>query len=59
MDRLISPKELSELLRVSKPWPYLQAKRGKLPFYKLDGVIRFKMSDIEDYLNRCRIERKE
>lgn len=58
MDKLISPKEISELLRVSRPWPYVQAKRGKLPFYKIEGLIRFKWTDIEAYLEGCRIEKK-
>ncbi len=58
MDELISPKELSKLLKVSKPWPYLMAKKGILPCYKLGTAVRFKRSDIEDYLNRCRLEGK-
>ena len=58
MEELISPKELSKLLKVSKPWPYIAIKRGLLPYYKMGKVIRFKWSDIEDYLERSRIERK-
>ncbi len=42
MEELISPKELSEILKVSKTWPYKMAKRGRLPCYRLEGVIRFK-----------------
>ncbi len=58
MEELISPKELSRLLKVSKPYPYLLVKRGLLPCYKMGKVIRFKYSDIENYLERSRIERK-
>jgi len=58
LEELISPKELSRLLKVSKPWPYIQVKRGLLPCYKMGKVIRFRWSDIEDYLERCRVERK-
>jgi excisionase family DNA binding protein len=57
--KYLSPKEVSELLRVSKPFPYLLIKRGLIPFYKMGKVVRFKLTDIEDYLERCRIERKE
>jgi excisionase family DNA binding protein len=57
-DRLLSPKELSEFLRVSKPFPYLLARRGLIPFYKMGKVIRFKRSDIEAYLKRSRVEKK-
>jgi len=53
---LISPKELSKFLRVSKPWPYLAAKRGLLPYYKLGGLIRFKRADIEAFLEKNKIK---
>ena len=58
MEELISPKELSSLLKVSKPWPYIMVKRGVLPYFKMGKVIRFKWSDIEAYLERSRVERK-
>jgi len=57
MEELISPKELSRLLRVSKPWPYIMVKGGLLPCYKMGKVIRFKWSDIEAFLERSRVER--
>jgi len=57
-EELISPKELSRLLKVSKPWPYIMVKRGLLPCYKMGKVIRFKWSDIEAYLDRSRMERR-
>jgi excisionase family DNA binding protein len=58
MDELISPKELSKLLKVSKPWPYVMAHRRVLSFIKMGKTIRFRQSDIEEYLDRCRIERR-
>lgn len=63
MEELISPKELSKLLKVSKPWPYVMVERGLLPYYKIGvkgkrGIIRFRMNDIEAYLKESRIERK-
>jgi len=54
----LSPKELSKYLKVSKPWPYQMARRGLLPYYKLGKVIRFRREDIEDFLERSRVERK-
>lgn len=56
-DGLFTPKELSKLLKVSKPWPYIMVKRGLLPYYKMGKVIRFKWSDIEAFLERSRVER--
>jgi excisionase family DNA binding protein len=58
LEELLSPKELSKLLKVSKPYPYIMVKRGLLPCYKLGGLIRFKREDIEAYLERSRVERK-
>ena len=58
MEELISPKELSRLLKVSKPWPYIMVKRGFFPYYKMGKVIRFKWSDIEAYLEQSRVERR-
>jgi excisionase family DNA binding protein len=58
MEELISPKELSRILKVSKPWPYIMVKRGLLPHYKMGKVIRFRWSDIEAFLERSRVEKK-
>jgi len=58
MEELISPKELSRLLKVSRPWPYVMVKRGLLPHYKIGKVVRFRRSDIEAFLERFRVERR-
>jgi len=34
-------------------------KRGILPCYKMGAAIRFKRSDIEEYLERSRLEVKK
>jgi excisionase family DNA binding protein len=59
LEELISPKELSRLLKVSKPWPYIMVKRGALPYYKMGKVIRFRWSDIEAYLEQSRVQKKQ
>jgi len=35
LENLLTPKEVSTLLKVSKPWPYVMVKRGRLPYYKM------------------------
>ena len=57
-EELISPKELSRILKVSKPWPYIMVKRGLLPYYRMGKVIRFKWSDIEAFLERSKVSNK-
>ena len=59
MDEFITPKELCKLLKVSKPWPYVMAKRGVIPYYKIETSVRFKKSDIEAFLEKSRVEARE
>jgi excisionase family DNA binding protein len=58
MEELLSPKELCKLLKVSETWPYQMIKRGRLPYYKIEGVVRFRRSDIETFLEKSRVEAK-
>ena len=58
LEELFSPREISKLLKVSKPWPYLMAKRGLLPYYKMGKVIRFRRADVEAFVEKSRVEKK-
>jgi excisionase family DNA binding protein len=58
LEELLSPKELSRVLKVSKPWPYIMVKRGLIPYYKMGKVIRFKLSDVEAFLAKSRVEER-
>ena len=58
MEELISPRELSKLLKVSKPWPYVMVKRGLLPCFKMGKTVRFRRSDIEAFLENSRVEKR-
>ena len=59
MEEYLSSKEVSQYLKVSKPWPYVMAKRGILPYHKMGKVIRFRRSDIEAFLAGSRVEKKD
>jgi excisionase family DNA binding protein len=59
MEEYVSPKELCKLLKVSGTWPYKMIQRGGLPYYKIEGIVRFKKSDIEAFLEGYRVEAKE
>ena len=57
-DEYLTPLELSKMLKVSRPWPYLMIKRGRLPYFKMNKIVRFRKSDIEAYLEKSRHESK-
>jgi len=59
MEEFVSPKEVCKLLKVSKTWPYKMAKRGLLPHYKFERVVRFRKSDIDAFLEKARVEARE
>jgi excisionase family DNA binding protein len=51
--RLLSPKEVAALLGVSEVWVYQHAngtRRPTLPSVKLGRAVRFRVSDIEQFL---------
>ena len=58
MEELISPKELCRLLKVSRPWPYVMVKRGLLPCYRMGKVLRFRWSDVEAFLEECKVQKR-
>ncbi len=57
-DEILSPREVSRLFKVSRPWPYVQASRGLLPYHKMGKVIRFKLSDIQEFFELSRVEKR-
>lgn len=54
MEALLSPKELSRLLKVSQVTIYKWAERGIISSYKLEGVLRFSSDDVLDFLQKRR-----
>lgn len=59
-DEVLTPREVSKEWKVSRPWPYQMAHRGLLPYHKLgEKLIRFKRSDVQEFFERSRVERKK
>ena len=52
MDKLLTPKQLSELLQVGLPTVYKWAHYGYVPHVKLGIAIRFKEKKIEEWLKK-------
>lgn len=53
---LMTPKDLALFLKVSNTTIYRIIEGRKISFYKVNGGIRFKQTDIEAYMNANRFE---
>jgi excisionase family DNA binding protein len=49
-DAIFDVQGLSSYLKVSKQWVYERTHLNEIPFYKIEGHVRFKKSDIDKWL---------
>ena len=56
MEKLLTIKDLSELLRVSKSTIYQWTHAGFIPHYKIPKGVRFKVLEIEKWLHKRKIK---
>ena len=49
-DRLLTTQEVCELLKVSKTYIYWLTHKRKIPYIKMQGHLRFRQSDIDEWL---------
>ena len=59
MDALLTPSEAADKLRCSLAQIYSFSSRGVLPKYKIASRLFFKSSDVERFVESCRIEARE
>ena len=52
MDKLLTPKQLSELLQIGLSTIYKWVHYGYVPFVKLGTSIRFKERKVEEWLDK-------
>ncbi len=52
--RLVSIKVVAEFLMVKQSTLYSWVHNGSIPFHKLNGLIRFDMDEIENWLKTSR-----
>jgi excisionase family DNA binding protein len=52
--KLITIKEVSELLNVKPSTVYQWAELGQIPCFKLNGCLRFDIEDIMKWLRSCK-----
>jgi excisionase family DNA binding protein len=55
-DEILSPREVSKELKVSRPLPYQWVKRGLIEYYKIGKTIRFRRSFLEKFLEEHRVK---
>ena len=54
---LLRAEEVARILKVAKVTPYQWARRGVLPYYRIEGTIRFKWEDVKDFVNSRRVDK--
>ena len=53
--QLVNIEELAARLAISKTGAYRLVARNALPFYRISGVLRFDVEEIEDFLQDNRV----
>ena len=53
---LLTPDELADMLKISKPGVYRLIAQRQIRFYKVRGSIRFDKNDVVSYLEQNRVE---
>jgi excisionase family DNA binding protein len=54
VESFLTAHQLAEKLQVSADWIYDQASSGGMPSYRIGTIRRFRISEIEDWLQRHR-----
>jgi excisionase family DNA binding protein len=49
-EKLLTPEEQAEKLRVKLSWIYAQTRQKKIPFVKIGKYIRFREKEVDDWL---------
>lgn len=57
MKILVTIKEVSGFLKVKESTLYSWVNSGSIPSYKLNGLLRFDMEEIEEWISRSRISK--
>ena len=52
--KLVSVKEVSEILNVKPSTLYQWAELGQIPCIKLNGALRFDIEDITNWVDSCK-----
>jgi len=56
-DRLLTPRELAAMLRLSMSSVYRPIARRNIPFHRFNRKLRFRLGDVEEFLKGNRVEK--
>jgi len=56
MEKLLTPDEVCSLLGIEKSTLYAWTSRRRIPFLKINGLLRFREKDLEQWLRKKKIE---
>ncbi|MDA8215114.1 MAG: helix-turn-helix domain-containing protein [Nitrospiraceae bacterium] len=59
MERLLSIEEMAEILGVKVSTLYAMTHYKKIPFFKLGKLVRFRLSDVESWLQSKMVKPEE
>lgn len=51
----LSTQELAEFLSIKVKTIYTWTDAGKIPAYKINGILRFKVSEIREFIKKGRV----
>jgi excisionase family DNA binding protein len=57
--QLLRAEDVARILKVAKVTPYAWARKNKIAYYRIEGVIRFKPEDLKAFIEARRVERKK
>lgn len=52
---LMTPKEVAEILNCKQSSVYAWAKEGKIPAFKINGLLRFDLLEVREWIGNHRI----
>lgn len=57
--KILTIEEVAELLKVKKSTLYSWVSEGRIPSFKLHGLVRFDKEEIEGWVQKSRMMKKE
>ena len=53
---LLTIQEVSQLLSIRRSTLYAWAAQGRIPCFKIHGLVRFRREDLDQWLESCRMQ---